>query len=77
MDQHARHAPAQDSQEQHDCLLTTGQLAKRYTVPASTIYRWRACGDAPRAIRVGKHLRFRLSDVLAWECDHLDGRRPA
>jgi excisionase family DNA binding protein len=46
-----------------DQLLTPDDLAKYLGVPVRTIYSWRATGEGPRRIRVGKHLRFRLSDV--------------
>ncbi len=50
--------------EQH---LTVTELAERFQVPPSTIYRWNSHGTGPRAIKVGKHRRYRLADVEAWE----------
>jgi predicted DNA-binding transcriptional regulator AlpA len=41
---------------------------------AQTIYDWRLSGRAPRAYKVGKHLRFAVSDVAEWlEQRHEDG----
>jgi len=40
-------------------------------IPERTIYNWRQRGEGPPAYRIGKHLRYRRSDVEAW----LDGRR--
>lgn len=50
--------------EQH---LTVADLAERYRVPTGTIYRWNYQGTGPRPIKVGKHCRYRLRDVEAWE----------
>lgn len=36
-------------------------------VPVATVYNWRSTGYGPRGFRVGKHLRYRLADVEAWE----------
>lgn len=49
-----------------DRLMTTEQVADYLTVPVATIYNWRVQGEGPRASRVGRHLRFRRSDVDAW-----------
>jgi len=47
-------------------LLSTEEVARILVVPVTTLYCWRYKGTGPRAFRVGKHLRFRLSDVMAW-----------
>ena len=47
-------------------LLSTEEVARILVVPVATLYCWRYKGTGPRAFRVGKHLRFRLSDVMAW-----------
>lgn len=49
-----------------DPFLTTEELAEYLSVPIATVYSWRKHGTAPRAHVIGKHLRFRLSDVEAW-----------
>lgn len=50
-----------------DKPLTPAELAERYGVPVSTVYRWNYSGTAPRRILVGRHVRYRLADVEAWE----------
>jgi len=50
-----------------DPLLTTDQLAERWTCPLATGYAMNHKGTGPRRIRIGKHVRYRLSDVVAWE----------
>jgi excisionase family DNA binding protein len=50
----------------HGRLLTPEELSEQMTIPIPTLYRWRHEGKGPRAIRVGKHLRYRPEDVDAW-----------
>lgn len=47
-------------------LLSTDEVARLLVVPVTTLYTWRYKGTGPRAFRVGKHLRYRLADVLTW-----------
>lgn len=47
-------------------LLSVSDLANYLGVPPRTIYTWRYKGVAPKGFYVGKHLRFREDDVLAW-----------
>jgi len=47
-------------------LLTPQQLADRFQLPIQTLYNWRHRGVGPKGIRVGKHTRYRPSDVEAW-----------
>ncbi|MFN8127170.1 MAG: helix-turn-helix domain-containing protein [Candidatus Nanopelagicales bacterium] len=47
-------------------LLGIDALADYLGVTVTTIYDWRVSGKGPRAIRVGRHLKFALSDVVAW-----------
>lgn len=41
-------------------------LAQFLRVPLGTVYRWRQHGEGPRGYRVGRHVRYRLSEVEAW-----------
>jgi DNA-binding transcriptional MerR regulator len=41
-------------------------VAAYLRVPAKTIYTWRGKGYGPPARRMGKHLRYRPVDVVAW-----------
>lgn len=47
-------------------LLSVDELADLLQVPVSTIYHWRHRGSGPRAIRVGRYVRFDTADVAAW-----------
>jgi excisionase family DNA binding protein len=53
-------------------LLSAQELADYLDVPLKTIYAWRYRGQGPRGFRVGRHVRFRLSDVHHWVSDQLD-----
>ncbi len=55
--------------ESHDPLepaLTLSELAARLSVSAQTIYDLRSQGRGPRGFRVGRELRFRVSEIDAW-----------
>lgn len=56
-------------------LLGVEELAEYLDIPVQTIYDWRLSGKAPRAFKLGKHLRFALSDVQAWLTDHYESTR--
>lgn len=54
-----------------DEVVSIDEVARRLDVPKTTLYGWRYKGTGPRSHRVGKHLRYRWSDVLTW-LDALD-----
>jgi excisionase family DNA binding protein len=58
--------------EHLDRLLTVQELANYLGVPVATIYAWRYRHEGPPGFRVGRHLRFRRSDVEEWLNDQLD-----
>lgn len=49
-----------------DPLLSIEDLAEYLGVPVATIYDWRVDGKGPCGVRVGRHVKFIQSDVLAW-----------
>jgi predicted DNA-binding transcriptional regulator AlpA len=49
-----------------DGLLTAAEAAAFLKVPVATLYSWRQRGIGPRAIRVGKYLRYRRAAILDW-----------
>lgn len=55
-----------------DRLLSVQDLADYLDVPVATIYTWRHHGDGPPGFRVGRHLRFRTSDVAHWITQRLN-----
>lgn len=50
-----------------DRWLTRAELAERLQLPIKTIATWPSTGLGPRFAKFGKHVRYRLSDVIAWE----------
>jgi excisionase family DNA binding protein len=58
-------------------LLSPDDVAAFLGVPVTTLYQWRYKGIGPRGLRVGRHLRYRQSDVDAWlrTLDDDDGHR--
>ena len=46
--------------------LTTEELAAWLNVPIDTVRRWRYTGTGPRGTKIGRHVRYRRSDVETW-----------
>jgi predicted DNA-binding transcriptional regulator AlpA len=53
-------------------FLGTDELAERWDTSVRVIYGMRYRGEGPPALRIGRELRFRLSDVEAWELERLE-----
>jgi excisionase family DNA binding protein len=47
-------------------VLTTSELAAHLGVPVQTIHDLRHTGRGPRGFRVGRELRYRVSEVQEW-----------
>jgi excisionase family DNA binding protein len=47
-------------------LLTVPELASYLGVPVSTIHFWRGRKQGPPALKVGRRLMFRATDVARW-----------
>lgn len=47
-------------------VVSIDEVARRLDVPKTTLYGWRYKGKGPRSHRVGRHLRYRWTDVLEW-----------
>jgi excisionase family DNA binding protein len=52
--------------EQQDRLITIQELAEYLGVPVATVYQWRYRKEGPTGFRVGRHVRYRWSEVEAW-----------
>jgi excisionase family DNA binding protein len=50
-----------------DRHLSIKEFADRLGLPPATIERWNSRGGGPRYLRVGRHVRYRLADIIAWE----------
>jgi predicted DNA-binding transcriptional regulator AlpA len=55
-------------------LATLGDVAAFLQVPSKTLYLWRSMGKGPPALKVGRHLRYRWTDVEAWLETRADGK---
>jgi excisionase family DNA binding protein len=54
------HDPAKDR------IWTPEDVSSFLGVPVPTLYQWRHKGIGPKSRRVGRHLRYKPEDVLAW-----------
>lgn len=52
--------------------LSRRELADRYGLPVKTLAQWASKGTGPRYARMGRHVRYRLSDVIDWETERFD-----
>lgn len=50
-----------------DQHLTIEDLATRMQVTVHTVYRWNSTKTGPRYLKTGRHCRYKLADVEAWE----------
>jgi excisionase family DNA binding protein len=57
---------------EQELLLTIEDVARLVRVPVATIYQWRSKQIGPRAMRLGKHLRWQRAEVDAWLDEQLD-----
>jgi predicted DNA-binding transcriptional regulator AlpA len=61
----------------NDRWLSRQELADRYGLPVKTIAQWASKGTGPLYARMGRHVRYRLSDVVDWESARIDDLREA
>lgn len=47
-------------------LATVADLAEYCGVPTQTVYEWNYKGTGPKPLKVGRHVRYRWSDVEKW-----------
>ncbi len=55
-----------------DRWLTRAEVAARYQLSIATLAEWATRGTGPRYGKFGKHVRYRLADVLDWERERLE-----
>lgn len=61
-----RVTPMIEGMEHRDQLLTVQELAEYLGVPVATLYQWRHRHEGPPGFRVGRHVRYRWSDIQKW-----------
>lgn len=47
--------------------LSPEQLAAREGVELATVYQWNSRGGGPPFMKIGRLVRYKLADVIAWE----------
>ncbi len=52
--------------DQLEPLFSPSDVAEYLGVPVKTLYQWRYLGVGPPALRVGRYVRYRRSDVEQW-----------
>lgn len=52
--------------DQHEPLVSTQDLADYLGIPPASLAQWRHKGTGPRGYRVGRHVKYRMSEVDAW-----------
>ncbi|GAA5200767.1 hypothetical protein GCM10023346_43620 [Arthrobacter gyeryongensis] len=52
--------------------LTPKEICAQLQIPEQTFYQWRAKHVGPHAYRIGRHLRIRQSDFVAWLSLHAE-----
>ncbi|MGH9185221.1 MAG: helix-turn-helix domain-containing protein [Acidimicrobiales bacterium] len=54
--------------------LTPQQLADELHIPLATLYQWRYRDEGPVGHRIGRHVRYRRSDIERWLAEVRDPR---
>lgn len=60
----------------HDKLISIRDAAALLGVPVATVRWWRSQGLDPYGFKVGRHVKYRHSDVLQWIDELAAGIRP-
>ncbi len=54
------------SETEFEPMISRGEVAARLDIPMRTLNRWASLGTGPRYYRLGRHARYRWTEVLAW-----------
>jgi predicted DNA-binding transcriptional regulator AlpA len=57
--------------------LSRQELADHYGLPTKTLAQWASKGAGPPYARMGRHVRYRLSDLIEWETERIGDLREA
>ena len=74
--------PARGSDHKDDEMLTIKEAAAMLRLPEATLRYWRHIGSGPHSFRLGRHVRYWRSHVVAWldeqsQAQEVDARRRA
>lgn len=56
-----------DVQPARSPWMTRDEVSERLRITKSTLEGWASEGRGPKFAKFGRHARYRLSDVIAWE----------
>lgn len=56
-----------------DAWLTRKEVSDRMQIPVATLAQWASQKRGPKYASFGRHARYRLSDVIAWENAQFSG----
>lgn len=54
-------------------LLTPDELAERWSVSTQGLANWRSQGIGPAFVKIGRRVRYAISEVVAYERAHSIG----
>jgi excisionase family DNA binding protein len=54
-------------------FLTQRELAELLRLPERTLEDWRLTNTGPPYLKLGRHVRYDVQDVLAWAKEHRHG----
>lgn len=57
-----------------DYTITDKELAERWNLHLKTIQKWRRRGKGPKFIKLGIAVRYRISDIVKYEEEKLNGK---
>jgi excisionase family DNA binding protein len=55
-----------EKSESPDRWLTPRELSELLQIPISTLYQWTYKSVGPPSHKIGRHVRYRLSEVNEW-----------
>jgi predicted DNA-binding transcriptional regulator AlpA len=47
-------------------LINTEQLARKLGLKPNTLAQWRLAGSGPQYVKIGRRVRYRVTDVQGW-----------
>ncbi|MCU1556020.1 MAG: DNA-binding protein [Microbacteriaceae bacterium] len=62
-----------DSQPPMPVFLTQSEVAELLRLPVRTVEDWRLTRSGPPWVKLGRHVRYEQSELLAWVKGHRHG----
>lgn len=58
-------------------LFGIEELSEYLGIPVATLYKWNHTGDGPPYLKIGRRVKYKLTDVTEWVNNHYAGTAPA